>query len=198
MNPSVKKKLLIEIFDPAMCCTTGVCGSDVDDSMADFANDVKWLKSQGVEVNRYNLGQSPDDFNKNDKILARLKSGGMDCLPIILVNGEIVSESGYPERSELMSLAGISSEYSSSNGLTANQKNEILTHLEKAVLEGDETAMRDSFKQGEQLGIDKQELLGAMQSGINTRQQITQFTVQKTNELLGITPNGCAPGSGYC
>jgi hypothetical protein len=33
--------ITIDVYDPAMCCNTGVCGPDVDDFLADFANDVK-------------------------------------------------------------------------------------------------------------------------------------------------------------
>ncbi|MFU8859685.1 MAG: arsenic metallochaperone ArsD family protein [Cyclonatronaceae bacterium] len=69
-------KSLIEVYDPAMCCSTGVCGPDMDDSLADFANDVKWLKSRGIEVIRYNLGQEPEKFKEQQAVLARLKTDG--------------------------------------------------------------------------------------------------------------------------
>jgi hypothetical protein len=46
----------IQIFDPAMCCATGVCGVDVEQALITFAADVDWLKSQGVSVIRVNLG----------------------------------------------------------------------------------------------------------------------------------------------
>jgi hypothetical protein len=56
-----KMNATIEIFDPAMCCSTGVCGTDVDDTLADFANNLKWLKSRGMwKSRRFNLGQEPE------------------------------------------------------------------------------------------------------------------------------------------
>lgn len=44
----------LTVFDPAMCCSTGVCGSDVDQVLVDFSADVQWLKGRGVQVERYN------------------------------------------------------------------------------------------------------------------------------------------------
>ena len=46
----------LEVFDPAMCCSTGVCGVDVDPVLVQFAADLQWLGEQGVEIKRYNLG----------------------------------------------------------------------------------------------------------------------------------------------
>lgn len=97
----VKKEVSIKVFDPAMCCSTGVCGPDVDNSLAEFANDVKWMKSNGVNVQRFNLGQEPEVFKMNSKVLSRLQKGGVEVLPIILVNEEVVSEGGYPDREAL-------------------------------------------------------------------------------------------------
>ncbi len=31
----------IEVFDPAMCCSTGVCGPQVDPDLARFAADLR-------------------------------------------------------------------------------------------------------------------------------------------------------------
>lgn len=77
----VKEKVSVEVFDPAMCCSTGVCGPDVDDSLADFAGDVKWLKSNGVDVQRFNLGQEPEAFKMNPQVLSRLQKAVQKCCP---------------------------------------------------------------------------------------------------------------------
>ncbi|MDZ7717509.1 MAG: arsenic metallochaperone ArsD family protein [Balneolaceae bacterium] len=62
MTTQTDTKTILEVYDPAMCCSTGVCSPNVDDEIVSFANDVKWLKTQGVEVKRYNLGQEPEAF----------------------------------------------------------------------------------------------------------------------------------------
>ena len=67
-----------------------------------------------------------------------------------------------------------------------------------AVTDGKDADMRVLFQEGKESGLSVQELVNAMQNGINNRQQITQATLQTANELLGVPSNGCAPGSGCC
>jgi len=64
----------IEIFDPALCCSTGVCGVDVDRALVTFAADVDWLKSQGVRVVRANLAQQPPAFAEHRQIRQLLRA----------------------------------------------------------------------------------------------------------------------------
>src|SRR5512135_3684339 len=91
----------LRVFDPAMCCSTGVCGPSVDPVLARFVADLDWLKRQGVEVERYNLAQQPAAFASNLIIAAALRGFGTNCLPLILVDGQIVSRGSYPKRDEL-------------------------------------------------------------------------------------------------
>lgn len=91
----------LTVFDPAMCCSTGVCGSDVDQVLVDFSADVQWLKSRGVQVERYNLAQQPMSFVQNEKAKAFLEASGAEGLPLILLGGETVMAGRYPKRAEL-------------------------------------------------------------------------------------------------
>lgn len=100
----------IEVYDPAMCCSTGVCGPDVDPKLVQFAADLAWLKEQGVDVERYNLAQQPDKFADCKSVIDAMGLAGDLCLPLVLVNGEIVSRSTYPNRAALAALAGIDPE----------------------------------------------------------------------------------------
>ncbi|MFG8090752.1 arsenic metallochaperone ArsD family protein, partial [Pseudomonas aeruginosa] len=50
---------LIQIYDPALCCSTGVCGVEVDQSLVTFASDVEWAIRQGANVQRFNLAHEP-------------------------------------------------------------------------------------------------------------------------------------------
>lgn len=58
----------IEVFDPPMCCSTGVCGPSVDPALATFASDLDWIATQGAEVTRHNLSQEPKAFAENDRV----------------------------------------------------------------------------------------------------------------------------------
>jgi arsenite methyltransferase len=91
----------LEVFDPAMCCSTGVCGPQVDPALVRFAADVKWLQAQGVEVRRFNLAQSPAAFVENEQVKQALTEKGEGALPLLLADGQVVASGHYPERSEL-------------------------------------------------------------------------------------------------
>lgn len=195
-NTAVTTK--IDIYDPAMCCSTGVCGPDVDDSLTDFANDVKWMKAQGIEVNRFNLGQEPEAFKSNPVVIARLQNEGSDILPIIFVNGERVSEGAYPDRDQLKDWFSLNGDSNNGKQSSDVDSHELLIRIEMAVANGDENELEVRFQEGEESGISKEELVGAMQKGIDKRQKVTQSILQTANQLLGVQPGGCTPGGGCC
>jgi len=92
----------IRVFDPPMCCSTGVCGPSVDPELVRFAADLDWLKAQGVAIERFNLSQQPFDFTGDAEVNAALQAKGVDALPIVKVDGLIKSQGGrYPSREEL-------------------------------------------------------------------------------------------------
>lgn len=97
----------IRVFDPAMCCSTGICGPSVDPSLVRFAADLDWLKGHGVAVERYNLSQQPGAFADNAAVRAALAAQGEASLPLILVNGDVRSTGVYPSRDELAGWAGV-------------------------------------------------------------------------------------------
>jgi hypothetical protein len=97
----------IDVFDPPMCCSSGVCGPEVDPLLAAFAADVDWLTSQGVSVTRHNLAQEPQAFVSNPLVQETLQREGDACLPLVLVNGELAGRGAYPRREELARLAGL-------------------------------------------------------------------------------------------
>lgn len=79
----------IEIFDPAMCCSTGVCGPSVDKNLLRIATLIDALKNMGIEVKRHNLSSEPQAFIHNEKVKLLLQKKGADVLPVTLVDGEI-------------------------------------------------------------------------------------------------------------
>jgi hypothetical protein len=97
----------VQVFDPAMCCSTGVCGPSIDPVLPRFAADLEWLKSKGVEVERFNLAQQLAAFTTNQKVKHALNTQGTKCLPMILVNGEIVASGSYSTREDLARHTGV-------------------------------------------------------------------------------------------
>ena len=98
----------LEVYDPAMCCSTGVCGPEVDPALVRFAADLQWLAEQSVTVQRYNLSQEPQAFAANPAIVKEMEAG-MDRLPIIVVDGRIVSTGVYLSRDQLARKLGLGS-----------------------------------------------------------------------------------------
>jgi len=97
----------LEVFDPAMCCPTGVCGPSVDPALPRFAADLEWLKSKGIEVQRHNLAQEVAVFTSNQVVKTALNTQGTRCLPLVLVEGKVLSEGTYPTREQLAKLTGV-------------------------------------------------------------------------------------------
>lgn len=97
----------IDVYDSAMCCSTGVCGVDVDQRLVNFAADVEWAKQQGVMIERFNLGQQPLQFANNTTVKGFLQRSGEASLPLILVNGEVALAGRYPSRDELTRWVGL-------------------------------------------------------------------------------------------
>ena len=99
----------LKIYDPAMCCSTGVCGPSIDQKLVKLAADVAFLKSLGVTVERFNLGHQPEAFTASDLILAEMGAEA-ENLPIFVVDGEIKAKASYPLRAELAGWFGIEAE----------------------------------------------------------------------------------------
>ena len=99
--------VVLRVFDPPMCCSSGVCGPTVNPELARFAADLNWLKSQGVQVERFNLIQQPDAFAKDSVVEQMLTKVGAECLPLILIDGCVVSQGAYPSREELTAFTGV-------------------------------------------------------------------------------------------
>ncbi len=97
----------IQIFEPALCCSSGVCGPDVDQSLVNLAADLDWARQQGAAIERFNLAQKPMDFARNATVRAFLERSGAEALPLVLVDGEVALAGRYPNRAELTRWAGL-------------------------------------------------------------------------------------------
>ena len=101
----MSKKL--QIFEPALCCDTGVCGVEVDQTLVRFSADVDYVKRQGGHIEPFNLAQQPLAFAENGVVKKFLERSGQEGLPLVLVDGEVVLAGRYPQRAELTRWANI-------------------------------------------------------------------------------------------
>jgi hypothetical protein len=91
----------IQVFDPALCCSTGVCGVEVDQALVSFSADVNWAQGQGAKIERFNLAQQPMAFAENAAVKDALERSGQDALPLIVIDGKVALSGRYPTRDEL-------------------------------------------------------------------------------------------------
>lgn len=97
----------IRVFEPALCCNTGVCGEDVDQALVDFTADLDALKRQGVDITRHNLANDPTAFAEHPVVTSFLRAAGSEGLPLVLVDDVTVLTGRYPTRAMLARYAGL-------------------------------------------------------------------------------------------
>jgi arsenite methyltransferase len=98
---------IVEVFEPALCCATGVCGEDLDQGLVTFSADMDFVRSQGGNVRRYNLASEPLAFAENEAVKGFLQVVGSKGLPLVLVDGVTAMTGGYPDRAQLAEWAGV-------------------------------------------------------------------------------------------
>jgi len=99
------KKMII--FEPAMCCSTGVCGPGVDRQLLRVSTVINNLKNNGVIVERYNLSGNPQIFVDNKIINEMLNESGVEVLPITVVDDVVVKTKTYPTDEEFSNLLDV-------------------------------------------------------------------------------------------
>lgn len=92
----------VQVFDPAICCPTGICGPGVDPALLQITRDLRWLAAQGVTVHRVGLAQEPQAFVANARVAGLMQAFGDGALPAVLVNGTVLAHGRYPTRQELL------------------------------------------------------------------------------------------------
>ena len=97
---------LIEIFDPPMCCSTGLCGPVLDQTLLDVNEMVLTLKAGGTRVERYQMSTQPNAFLSNAAVMNLVRERKMAALPITVVNGRPVKIGAYPSLAELEAVLG--------------------------------------------------------------------------------------------
>ena len=95
--------LRIEFYEPAMCCTTGLCGPSVDERLVHLTEDLKRLQGEepGLVVERYAINQRPFKFRDNADVYKLVTGNGKKILPVTTVDGKVVKTRDYPSYDEM-------------------------------------------------------------------------------------------------
>lgn len=97
----------IRVFEPALCCSTGVCGPDLDQNLVDFTANLTTLKAEGIDIERANLASEPTSFASHPAVRAFLQAAGSAGLPLTLVDDVTVLTGRHPQLAELRRWAGL-------------------------------------------------------------------------------------------
>ncbi|MDY7526943.1 MULTISPECIES: arsenite efflux transporter metallochaperone ArsD [Cryobacterium] len=97
----------IRIYEPALCCESGVCGTDTDASLVTVTADVRRLKDLGADIERHNLATDPTAFTTDETVRGFMHTVGSKGLPLTVVDGVTVATGTYPSRDELLGFAGL-------------------------------------------------------------------------------------------
>jgi hypothetical protein len=99
----VQVTVLIELYEPPMCCPTGVCGPSVDETMIHLMEDIEKIKNKypAAKVERYMLTTHPQKFKENQAVYQLVSDMGKNALPITTLNGSIIKSQSYPTLAEI-------------------------------------------------------------------------------------------------
>lgn len=156
----------ITVYDPAMCCPTGICGTNMDQKLIDFA--------------------------ANPAIKALMEEAGADGLPVVMVDGEIVSTGRYPARAELAGWA-----VAGAPEVEITDSVRELIALGAAIAAGCEPCLKYHVKKSRELGLSDAAMREAITVGRMFNEASGKNILGQANKLIpdeGATAKGCAGG----
>lgn len=92
---------VVEIFDPPMCCPTGLCGPSLDQTLLDVSEMLAALQAEGVRLERYQMSSNPQAFLNNPEVMSLVREREMAALPITIVRGHMIKAGAYPTQAEV-------------------------------------------------------------------------------------------------
>ena len=170
----------VKVFDPAMCCSTGVCGPSVDPKLVRFAADLDWLRSKGANVERFNLAQQPAAFAADTEVKAALETSVEEALPLIKVDGMVKSKGRYPFRAELAEWAGIEAPEASMYTEAIGE----LVAIGAAVASNCESCFKFHFDKARKLGVSNEDMLLAVSTAKAVKDTPAKAVLALADRLL--------------
>jgi AhpD family alkylhydroperoxidase len=185
---------MIQVYDPPMCCSSGVCGPDVDPKLVQFAADLKWLGEQGVTVERYNLTQTPIAFAENEVVRVALTEKSEAALPLIVVDGKVAVSGTYPTREELAGLVGLGGTPVS---LFTSAVAELVA-IGAAIAANCEPCLRYHTAEAGKLGVSVGDITRAVELGAKIKDAPHRNIMRLATRLTQTEPVAAVATSGAC
>lgn len=172
----------VTVYDPPMCCSTGVCGPEVDPKLAQFAGDLDWVRGQGIDVRRINLAQEPARFIEHPAVKALMDRSGGDELPAIMVGDSLVASGRYPSRDELAALAGLSARPTLAE--VSDQVRELIA-LGAAIGASCEPCFNFHYEKARKLGVSVDAMREALRIGEAVKAASVKNILSFADRMLG-------------
>jgi AhpD family alkylhydroperoxidase len=173
----------IAVYDPPMCCSTGVCGPSVDPELVRFAADLAWLERHDVEVERFNLAQQPAAFAETAAVKDALSKDGNACLPLLLGDGAVLCKSRYPTRQELAKFAGVEIQPS----IFTDAVRELVA-IGAAIGSNCEPCFKYHYNEARKLGVSKDDMRLAVEMAQAVKDSPAQSILQLAEKYLREQP----------
>lgn len=189
--------MTLKIYDPPMCCSTGVCGPEVNPALVRFGADLKWIEGQGIKVERYNLSQSPMAFAENDLVRSWLTDKGEDALPLIIVDDKVAVSGRYPERAELANILGLGEPEPS----MFTQAVAELVAIGAAIAANCEPCFKYHYNEARKLGVSNADMAKAVAMAKAVKEAPARSVSALADKILGTTATpqeAGAPTQGTC
>lgn len=110
LNLKLDTRPTVKIYDPALCCPTGLCGVNIDPELMRIAVVIESLKKKGVVIERFNLRDHPQVYVENKVINAFLMEESAEVLPITTLNDKVVLTKQYPSNKQIATWLHVSEE----------------------------------------------------------------------------------------
>lgn len=99
--PPLTESPVVAVFDPPLCCPSGMCGPTIDQTLVDLNEALQELRGEGLHVERYEMTTSPQAFLGNADVVRLMREQQMAALPLTVVRGQVVKVGAYPSLTEL-------------------------------------------------------------------------------------------------
>jgi len=99
--PTSSSSAVVELFDPPMCCSGGLCGPTLDQTLLDVNEMVLALQAEGIHIERYQMTSNPSAFLGNAEVMKLVRQKEMAALPIAVVRGKVLKVGAYPTVDEV-------------------------------------------------------------------------------------------------
>jgi AhpD family alkylhydroperoxidase len=199
-------KPVLEVYDPPMCCSSGVCGPDPDPQLTRFSAHLAWLRRKGVEVRRYNLAQEPLSFTQNPDVKRLIDETDGKGLPVIVLDGKVKQHGAYPSRSELAGWLGLPENDPAEEGPEGQSATLVTPAVAELIAIGAsissncEPCFKQHYEQAQKLGVSNDDMVETVNIALRVKDAPAQAMMRLAQRYLVPDANppktGC--GEGCC